>query len=108
MMGLGLTAVSGMPATGSNAIIFADGTVPGTMGSNTAGIYANDVSGTVQMFAINESGVSTQLTFAAPETYSESNVVTDRTFDANSTTLDELADVLGTLIGDLRARGIVA
>lgn len=40
-------------------------------------------------------------------TYSESNVTADRTFDADSTTLDEVADVLGTLISDLRAQGIV-
>lgn len=32
-----------------------------------------------------------------------SNVTTDRAFDANSTTTDELADVLGTLIADLKA-----
>lgn len=41
------------------------------------------------------------------QTYSESNVSTDRTYDANATSVDELADVLGTLIADLRARGIV-
>jgi hypothetical protein len=32
--------------------------------------------------------------------YSLSGVTTDRTFDCNATSLDELADVLGTLIGD--------
>ncbi len=42
------------------------------------------------------------------ETYSVTNLVTDRTYDADATTLAELADVLGTLIADLRARGIVA
>lgn len=40
--------------------------------------------------------------------YSASNVSTDRTYDANATTTDELADVLGTLISDLRNRGIVS
>lgn len=44
----------------------------------------------------------------ALQTYSASNVVTDRTYDANATTLDEVADVLGTLIADLRTRKIVA
>jgi hypothetical protein len=29
------------------------------------------------------------------------NVTIDRAYDANSTTLDEIADVLGTLINDL-------
>lgn len=44
---------------------------------------------------------------SAPPTYAASNVTTDRTYDANSTNTDELADVLGTLIADLRASGIV-
>lgn len=36
------------------------------------------------------------------------NLTTDRTFDANATTVDELADVLGTLIEDLKTKGIIA
>lgn len=40
--------------------------------------------------------------------YSPSSVTTDRSFDANSTTLDELADVLGTLITDLQSYGLLA
>ncbi len=39
--------------------------------------------------------------------YTVSNVTTDRAFDANATTIEELADVVGTLISDLRARGVV-
>jgi hypothetical protein len=39
-------------------------------------------------------------------TYTPTNVTTDRSFDANSYTMDELADVLGTLIQDLQARGV--
>lgn len=41
------------------------------------------------------------------DTYTVDNVTTDRTFDANATTTDELADVLGTLITDLRDKGIL-
>lgn len=41
-------------------------------------------------------------------TYTPSNVSTDRAYDANATTTDELADVLGTLIGDLQDRGIIS
>jgi hypothetical protein len=41
-------------------------------------------------------------------TYTPTNVTTDRTFDANSTSTDELADVLGTLIADLKLTGILA
>jgi hypothetical protein len=41
------------------------------------------------------------------QTYTPTNVTTDRSYDANSTTTDELADVLGTLIGDLQARSLI-
>lgn len=40
-------------------------------------------------------------------TYSPTNVTTDRSYDANSTTLDELADVLGSLIADLQLTGLL-
>jgi hypothetical protein len=40
-------------------------------------------------------------------TYTASNVSADRAYDADSTTTAELADVLGTLIADLRLQGIV-
>jgi len=39
--------------------------------------------------------------------YTASNVTSDRTIDADSTTLDEIADVLGTLIGDLQDADIL-
>ena len=39
--------------------------------------------------------------------YTTTNVTTDRTYDANATTTDELADVLGTLIADLKTQGII-
>ena len=43
----------------------------------------------------------------APPTYSVTNLTTDRTYDANATSTAELADVLGTLIADLRSYGLV-
>ncbi len=39
--------------------------------------------------------------------YTPTNVTTDRAYDANATTVDELADVLGTLIGDLQVNGFI-
>lgn len=36
-------------------------------------------------------------------TYTVSNVSTDRSFDADSTTVGEIADVLGTLVGDVQS-----
>ena len=41
------------------------------------------------------------------QTFNESNVTPDRTFDADTVLVAELADIVGTLIVDLRARGIV-
>lgn len=39
--------------------------------------------------------------------YTPTNVSTDRSYDANATSTDELADVLGTLIADLQAYGLL-
>ena len=39
--------------------------------------------------------------------YTPTNVTTDRSYDANATTLDEIADVLGTLIIDLQTYGLI-
>jgi len=43
----------------------------------------------------------------ASSAYTPTNVTTDRSYDANATTLDELADVVGTMIADLQAKGIL-
>lgn len=40
--------------------------------------------------------------------YTPTNVSTDRSYDANSTTVHEIADVLGTLISDLQTYGLLA
>lgn len=42
-----------------------------------------------------------------PSAYTPTNVTTDRSYDANATTIDELADVLGTLIADLQSMGLI-
>jgi phage baseplate assembly protein gpV len=39
--------------------------------------------------------------------YTVSNLTTDRTYDCNATTVNELADVLGTLIADLTTYGLL-
>lgn len=43
----------------------------------------------------------------ASSAYTPTNVTTDRSYDANATTLDEISDVLGTLIADLQTKGIL-
>lgn len=45
---------------------------------------------------------------AAATGYQPSNVTSTRAFDADATTLAEVADVLGTLIEDLKARGLLS
>ena len=47
------------------------------------------------------------LVVGTQQTYSITNVTTDRAYDANATSLDEVADALGTLIADLRTIGLV-
>ena len=42
-----------------------------------------------------------------PTTYTATNVTLDRSYNANLTTVDEVADVLGTLIEDLRSKGLI-
>lgn len=96
-----------LPTAGTFGLIFGDGTALSGMGANTAGLYGNDNAGTVDLYAINEAGVVTRLT-GAGGTYTPTNVTTDRSYDANATTLDELADVVGTIIADLQARGVFA
>ena len=44
---------------------------------------------------------------AAHATYAASNVNEDRTYDADTAVVAETNDVLGTLIADLRAIGLV-
>jgi hypothetical protein len=54
-------------------------------------------------------GFAVWFIYAAPPTsvYLPTNVTPDTAFDADATTVDELADVLGTVIADLQARGIL-
>ena len=74
----------------------------------TCFIYVyTDASGVEQWAAGVPSSTSGDILWYDTETYTISNVTTDRSYDANATTMDELADTLGTLIADLRAKGIV-
>lgn len=43
----------------------------------------------------------------ASAAYTPTNVTTDRAYDANATSVDELADVLGSVIADLQSIGIL-
>ena len=54
-----------------------------------------------------EQNISSTNLAASSERYTITNVTTDRALDADSTSIAELADVLGTLITDLRERGVL-
>jgi hypothetical protein len=61
--------------------------------------------------ALNHDGTTVGLYGVTPvarsSTYTVTNGTTDRTYDADATTVNELADVVATLIADLKATGII-
>lgn len=61
-LGIGTTV---FPSTGSEVLVFGDGTAPSSMGLNTAGLYANNVAGTVKLFGITEADVTGELAMNA-------------------------------------------
>lgn len=94
----------------SNWIEIPNTTVIGTVSAEKAAMYAADItSNNAAMHFKTELGQVIKLYQTnAGSAYSTSNVTTDRTYDANSTTLDELADILGTLIADLKLTGLIS
>lgn len=74
-------------ATAANRLLaLGDGSIGVRLDANTMGVF----------------GVTPVARTAA---YTPTNVSADRSYDANSTTVDELADVLGTVIADLQSYG---
>ena len=65
----------------------------------------DDFFATITTGAVRKKIVLT--TTAAAPSYTVTNGSTDRGYDANSTTLDEIADVLATLIADLKNTNII-
>ena len=72
-------------------------------------LWTDEQAAQVQDISFSLDRISGDVTKILVETpaYTPSNVVTDRSYDANATTVAELADVLGTLIADLQAKGII-
>lgn len=101
---------------GSGAFGNADGAdVDITGGIGSGGNPDGDVNiGLSHTDAVSVAGAASELGFygaatvVQPSAYTVSNLSADRVLDCNSTTLDELADILGTLLGDLKALGLVA
>lgn len=59
--------------------------------------------GSSSKFKIDNTG---KITSALAQTYTPSNVTTSRTFDADTVDVGGLADVVGTLLADLKALGV--
>lgn len=62
---------------------------------------------TVAEFGVAKIGFFGVTAVARASAYTPTNVSADRSYDANSTTIDEIADVLGSLIADLQAYGLL-
>ena len=70
-------------------------------------VVLNGATVEIQTSALNEIAFFGAAGAAQAGNYSVSNVSTDRAYDADSVTIGELADVLGTLIDDLQSYGLI-
>ena len=100
---LGATSVG---TNGTQTQVFLNGTPPAGNVTDASQQYTADIAAgnSAPHFRTENGSIIKLFTSSA---YTPSNVTTDRTFDANSTSLDEIADVLGSLIADLQATGLI-
>lgn len=98
---------SSLPTSATASLNLQIGTAPGSSPADQFSLYCADWNGagTAAAHFRNEQGHIIKIARAA--TYTPTNVSTDRSYDANATTLDELADVVGTLIADLQTLGFL-
>lgn len=104
---LGTSTLGSIGTSGVGVLAIANGTAPSSSPADEFQLYSADWNGagTAAAHFRNEEGHIIKIARAA--TYTPTNVSTDRSFDANATTLDELADVVGTLIADLQTLGFL-
>ncbi len=83
-------------------------TITGSKGGNAA--LADLLTKLAALGLITDSTVSQAevVQQVANKGWAPTNVTTDKVFDANATSIDELADVLGTLITALKSQGLLA
>ena len=93
---------TGVQLYATSAVTFDNVVVSGNSFSSNGTDYAQTLSGGAAVASTVRADVQS---FA--QTYTATNVSTDRSYDADSTSTAELADVLGTLIADLRRLGLV-
>lgn len=90
---------------GVNDVII-DGNGAETVGG-AATYTIKGINGHVTVTNSSGSWKVTNKSYETNETYTATNVTPDRAFDADTIDITELADVVGTLLADLRAVGIV-
>jgi parallel beta-helix repeat protein len=78
--------------------------------NNTCYDNVTDFSGVASSSTIFAAfnGIMDNAAQSATRTYTPTNVTTDRSYDANTVVVAELADVVGTLIKDLQEKGIIS
>lgn len=107
-LGVGIMPDSKFQVAGSAANIRIDYNLAGDNYFDGATHNFRSFAG-VQMASITAAGITAaKFIMASQQTYTPTNVTTDRAFDANSTSIDEIADCLGTLIADLQTAGLIA
>jgi hypothetical protein len=84
----------------------AEAGVPSTVTIGDTVTFAGD-SGSITT-AVTGTTITISLSPVGGATYTVTNGLTDRAYDANSTTINELADVLATLINDLKTANIIS
>jgi hypothetical protein len=71
-------------------------------------VYSNNViKATREVRASSSVAPTIKINSGWSQTYTTSNVSADRSYDANSTSTEELADIVGTLIVDLKSAGAI-
>lgn len=81
---------------------------PRVTGINGIAIDESDRADGYILMYDTASGTLKYVKYKTGQEYTPTNVTTDRSFDADSTSTAELADVLGTLIADLQSAGILS
>lgn len=84
----------------------AESGVPSTVTIGDTVTFAGD-GGSITT-AVAGTTITISLSPVGGATYTVTNGLTDRAYDANSTTVNELADVLATLINDLKTANIIS
>jgi hypothetical protein len=110
----GDAVVTGGLTVGTDADVAGDLTVDGTAdvtGDLTAGGDLGVTGNAVIGGALDHNGATVGFfgvtPAARPAAYTPTNVTTDRSYDADTVAIAELADIVGTLIADLQSLGLL-